>query len=532
MARFIPKQFAENSTTSVVFGSHQEQGGNPGDGTISSDPATLQGGTAWPLGWSAATDNFFQIPRGEEMEGLERVLSAAIIQQFKDGLTFWQSEMPVTQYQTIVQYQTGSDLPKLYINITGASTSTPPDSDTTNWFMFFDTAQVSANVALTNSPYTTNRILEIPQDIKLELNNGTLTLKSGSKVYVPNGFEADGTTPKFDVVTVGSDITKATYGFAVQTLVFVNSSNTGIVDLYTDQCYSGAIAPTSTSFMIWYDTANNLVKSTNDGGSTWTTSSYSLPIGLVTSTTTTYTSIDQVFNGFGYIGSTVFALPGVKVQIPDGRNADGTCKSVYGAIRTVQRVTTNPGDGDFSLRIGDNYIAVSKFVYDGDTNYNYHQTVSPSNIRYQSNVGTVSYSLGKITSLKPYTVDSVANSNLSNLSAAGQAVINGKADVDLSNMNPTQTVKNTIVGWGMPDFSAGVAFTGTITLPCDALVYSYISGGGGNWVGAGFYINGVLMSNSSLYSSTSCCYAAKGSTVQNHNEGGGTCKYYPLKGVN
>ena len=150
MTRFIPKQFAENSTTSVVFGSHQEQGGKVGDGTISSDPATLQGGTAWPLGWKAATDNFFQIPRGEEMEGLERVLSAAIIQQFKDGLTFWQSEMPVTQYQTIVQYQTGSDLPKLYINITGTSTSTPPDSDTTNWYMFLDTGASLANVDLSN----------------------------------------------------------------------------------------------------------------------------------------------------------------------------------------------------------------------------------------------------------------------------------------------------------------------------------------------------------------------------------------------
>ena len=48
--------------------------------------------------------------------------------------------------------------------------------------------------------YTTNRILEIPQDIKLELNNGTLTLKAGSKVYVPNG------PGKFDVVTVPSDV--------------------------------------------------------------------------------------------------------------------------------------------------------------------------------------------------------------------------------------------------------------------------------------------------------------------------------------
>lgn len=138
MARFIPKQFAENSTTSVVFGSHQEQGGNVGDGTISSDPATLQGGTAWPLGWKAATDNFFQIPRGEEMEGLERVLSAAIVQQFTDGITFWQANMPVTQYQTVVQYQSETDLPKLYVNITGTNTTTPPPQDAVNWLVFFD----------------------------------------------------------------------------------------------------------------------------------------------------------------------------------------------------------------------------------------------------------------------------------------------------------------------------------------------------------------------------------------------------------
>ena len=37
--------------------------------------------------------------------------------------------------------------------------------------------------------YTTNRILEIPQDIKAELNNGVITIKAGTKVYIPNGFE-------------------------------------------------------------------------------------------------------------------------------------------------------------------------------------------------------------------------------------------------------------------------------------------------------------------------------------------------------
>lgn len=139
MTRFIPKQFAGNSNNSGVFGSFQEQGGNVGDGTLSTDPATIQSGAAWPNGWSAATNSFLNIPRGEEMEGVERVLSAAVVQQFKDGITFWQPEMPVTQYQTIVQYQTGSDKPKLYVNITGISTAAAPDTDTTNWFMFLDT---------------------------------------------------------------------------------------------------------------------------------------------------------------------------------------------------------------------------------------------------------------------------------------------------------------------------------------------------------------------------------------------------------
>ena len=150
MTRFIPKKFAENSNNSGVFGSFQEQGGNVGDGTLSSDPDTLQGGSAWPLGWSAATNSFLQIPRGEEIEGVERVFSAAIVQQFIDGITFWQPEMPVIQYQTIVQYQTDSDLPKIFVNITGSSTSTPPDLDTTNWYMFLDTGASLANVGLTN----------------------------------------------------------------------------------------------------------------------------------------------------------------------------------------------------------------------------------------------------------------------------------------------------------------------------------------------------------------------------------------------
>lgn len=53
--------------------------------------------------------------------------------------------------------------------------------------------QAKANLNLSNSTAITNCITEIPQDIKLELKDGTLTLKAGSKVYIPNGFEANST---------------------------------------------------------------------------------------------------------------------------------------------------------------------------------------------------------------------------------------------------------------------------------------------------------------------------------------------------
>ena len=62
-----------------------------------------------------------------------------------------------------------------------------------------------------------NCITEIPQDIKLELNSDySITLKAGSKLYIPNGFETDGTTRKFDTKIIESDInfnasTYATY---------------------------------------------------------------------------------------------------------------------------------------------------------------------------------------------------------------------------------------------------------------------------------------------------------------------------------
>lgn len=213
MSRFIPKIFAENATDNVVFGSWWEQGGSVGDGTVSNDPATLQGNAAWPLGLGAATNNFFKLMRSEELNGVLRVITTAILQQMEDGLTFWQSEMPVTQYQTIVQYQTGSDLPKLYINITGSSTSTPPDSDTTNWYMFLDTGLSLANVDLSNLTATGEAHFANP-----DMSNLSTTGKSA----VVDLSAPDYTAGVDYVASWGSSITTIKSGW-----VFVSTNDSG-----------------------------------------------------------------------------------------------------------------------------------------------------------------------------------------------------------------------------------------------------------------------------------------------------------------
>ena len=176
----------------------------------------------------------------------------------------------------------------------------------------------------------TNCITYIQQDIKLELVNSTLTLKAGSKVYVPNGVESDGVTTKFDAVTIPNDIVISSTAGSYTDKWFIfykKSTNTWQWELIS-HCFSGSSLPTSVSEnRIGYNTSTNKMQFSSRGGS-YTDVDLSFPLCIMSTVSGTITSIDQIFNGFGYIGSTVFALPGVKGLIPNGRNADGSLKNI------------------------------------------------------------------------------------------------------------------------------------------------------------------------------------------------------------
>lgn len=219
--------------------------------------------------------------------------------------------------------------------------------------------------------FATNCITEIPQDIKLELKDGVLTLKAGSKVYAPNGFEADGVTPKFDKVVVNSDLSRATFaGGAGSKLMFALVGNGKLTALSSADiaiCTSGTTTPTAG---IFYNTNTNYIYNFSNSN---VVDQRAFPIAVVTQdANNVITSIDQVFNGFGYIGSTVFALPGVKGLIPNGRNADGTLKNTeFTSDKVIARTFTQKWSGSYNLYFGGTAFSVSgSDVYDGKLNNN------------------------------------------------------------------------------------------------------------------------------------------------------------------
>ena len=198
-----------------------------------------------------------------------------------------------------------------------------------------------------------NCITKIPQDINLELSSGTLTLKSGSKVYIPNG------SGVYNVVTTSAD-----YSFTFTTdgqylLVLINN-NQLLRCIYPAK--SGSSAPEAPSTgTLWYDTTNNLCKRWS--GAVW--AQVSFPFAIFTVSSGAISSIDQVFNGFGYIGSTVFALPGVEGLIPNGRNTDGSLKNI--SFTTTEVLTST------STYSYNGYLAINSTNFDASSYKNYNE---------------------------------------------------------------------------------------------------------------------------------------------------------------
>lgn len=257
-----------------------------------------------------------------------------------------------------------------------------------------------------------NCITKLPQNIKLELSNGTLTLKAGSKVYDGAGA----------AVIVSQDSAIQGWGTNEQVAVFFSKSSNILPAMSLNRCFSGSIAPNSPADnSYWYDTSNKVIKQYSSSTSSWKNTTLTLPIAIVTMTgnENNVTSIDQVFNGFGYIGSTIFALPGVEGLIPNGRNADSSLNNIKWKADSVITFTySNPFAGTFYFGVYDNKQALAEYecivtYYDQNKNIVVDTYPDPDVDRYGWSLWGVltKDSTGRITSFNPKTVFQAVDRN-------------------------------------------------------------------------------------------------------------------------
>lgn len=359
----------------AVFGSMAT--GTP---IYTNDVEQLQGNAAYNQGWEAATLED-KAPFMEEMNGIQYSTSYQLAYLLQQGIAEWDSN---TTYYThsFVSFNDGN----IYQSLRDNNIGNNPSSSDTYWKQLNLNA---ANIDLSNLSSTgekhflnksqiTNCLLEVPQRINLELNDGVLTLKAGSEVIVPNGFQSDGTTPKFDYKTFTSDITVGTVSTtAAQRFLGFNSTG-GSWNSTVEFTYSGNTAKmnaeTPSSYKRFYNTETNEMYSGN--GTAWVKSSFSLPVCLITNDSTgTINSIDQIFNGFGYMGNVFWVDKGVKGLASNERNTDGTLKNSaweYKSVYVRDLSASNNETYKFGLNGNSSSGLSSDYRYDKKENVQYN----------------------------------------------------------------------------------------------------------------------------------------------------------------
>lgn len=221
----------------------------------------------------------------------------------------------------------------------------------------------------------TNCVIKEPQNIKLNLYNGALSALEGTKIYVPNGFEQDGITRKFDEAILSSDLALNVGGSGWVNEPHIITISSDLSESYGyafQDLYSGDNAPTtmSSQYGLWYDTANNIIRRTVNSGATWLTSNFSLPICIATNTNGLCVGIEQKFNSMGFIGNVFFALPELIGLMPNGRNENSTLRNTTVELTSVI-IRQVSGNGGATVTYSSNNPTVPGVLWDNNSTYKY-----------------------------------------------------------------------------------------------------------------------------------------------------------------
>lgn len=224
-----------------------------------------------------------------------------------------------------------------------------------NLNQFIDDTYKASNYALDLGDYVlgedliTNCLREIPQRIKYTLVDGVLTILKDSVCIVPYGTEnktadlpkgatfindnfkvydtlytedSDGKGKFFVWAELVNDMPVPNWETVTGVcLLGFRFNNFGYVTLLPQDNYSGDTKPISKTghYWRWYDTNANKIKYTVDDGASWESETCTLPFMITNTVNGVHTLVNQVLNGMGVIGSTIWLDKGVKGVSANGK---------------------------------------------------------------------------------------------------------------------------------------------------------------------------------------------------------------------
>ena len=314
-----------------------------------------------------------------------------------------------------------------------------------------------ASTALTRVQIT-NCILEAPEHIKYTLNNGVLTLKAGSVITIPDGFNTNG-SKKFRYVEIENDVIGSAESNDAKRLIYYNETTGSIMSGQYSE--SGTTDYSGTVNCLLYRTDLNKTVMFYLGNKSEHV--VSLPLMEINGDVGAVVSINSVFNTCGYIGSSLFVNKGVKVLCSNGRNPDGTLNNTELELTSADIVNVTEARTNAKFIISGTKALTwgYAYFYNPDLNLIQHSTIGDSPRCFIANFD--SDDSGKITSFKPYNTFHAIDYNEAGNKANRDFSNVTKPYVTQSYINGTSWYRVWSDGW-IEQGGRAVSFN-TVTLP-------------------------------------------------------------------
>jgi len=210
----------------------------------------------------------------------------------------------------------------------------------------------------THNGTISNCILDIPQNIKVTLDNNVITTKAGSVLTYGGSVYTTQTITQDRATTISDTLANGFYfvnGSGNGTPILTEQSKFGSGDTLPEDgsTYERFYLTTSTDFWHW-------------NSSQWVHSGLSYPLCMVeivsgvASFAKDSNGRDMIFNGACFVGQYAVFYPNIKALIANGFNTDGSLKSTLIKTNSIQVVNISVSQEVFGIK-SDNTIDAASY---------------------------------------------------------------------------------------------------------------------------------------------------------------------------